>query len=347
MNGNQHLEVVLACFSGHKRAGQVHRTLTGNLEADRMKILDEVVYSVTPKGKARGYDPRRTLRGAATPALIWGLFGLVASGGSWQSLLIWAVIGAFGGVLYTYYSGHLETKDQLAHLGTQLPLDSSAILAYVVDTNAATITDALAQFQPALTSVATISGDLSATVRGGTSDAPRRDTLGAMLVFRYPGQGTAKRVYADASAKSKLVETELLVNADQQGGLHVASPSLPALVRSDVSGWGVLGLIYGAAVGYAGSGGLFGALERSVVTGVVWALTGALAGTLYGLYAGRAVSARRLTAFGPLLAPDTSMVLAWTEEAPTRETTEPWMTAESEHLALLFNKASHGAILEV
>ena len=42
------------------------------------------------------------------------------------------------------------------------------------------------------------------------------------------------------------------------------------------------------------------------------------AGALYGLWAGRAVSARRLKGVGPLLPPDSSVILAWADGAALR-----------------------------
>ena len=39
------------------------------------------------------YDPRRSMAGALTSALTWGVFGLLASGGSWASVGIWGLIG--------------------------------------------------------------------------------------------------------------------------------------------------------------------------------------------------------------------------------------------------------------
>lgn len=88
-------------------------------------------------------------------------------------------------------------------------------------------------------------------------------------------------------------------------------------------------------------------LEQTVVTGILWAVFGLGAGTLFGLYEGRAVSARRLKAFRPLLPPDSSVVLAWAQGALTPETVAPWKTPESEQLILRFNQAPHGAVLKV
>ena len=355
--------MLLACFDGHKRAGAVHRPLGRQLKTEGGKILDEVLFTVTPNGKARVHDPRRTVAGTLTSALTWGLFGLVASGGSWASLVVWAVIGAACGGAYAYLTEHLLTKDELTRIGSRLSPDSSAILAYVHGVDAATVAAAMATYQSSPASVATIGADLSATVLSGTASPvtmpsappgsvpPSRDTLLNMLVFRYPGADAAGRVNADASAKHNkpAVQTELLIHADRAGRFHVASPSvgMRAMSKSDVISWGAFGVVFGAIVGFGGDGGLFGALEGGVVTGIGWALFGLVAGALYGLWAGRAVSARRLNALHPLLAPDTSMIVAWAEGAVTPETLAGWSVPGSEQLILRFNPVANGAVLEV
>jgi hypothetical protein len=342
------LEVLLACFDGHKRAGQVRGPLGKKLEANGAKTLDEVVFSVTPTGKAGVYDPRRTWAGLLVPAFTWGLFGLLSSGGSWKSLAVWAVIGGLGGCLFAYYTAHLATKEDLGRLGKKLAPDSSAILTFLVGADASKVSSAAASFGSTPASVATIGGDLSATVTNGADGPSQRDTLLTMLVFRYPGKDTAKRVFTSASGKTSMppIETELLIDADKSGNLHVTNPAGRAFVKSDAIGWGVLGLVFGAAAGFGGSGGLFGAFEKGIVTAVVWTVFGVFAGFLYGLYAGRAISGGRLKAFGPLAPPDTSVVLAWADGPVTGEALAPWKTTDSQELLLRFNHVSHGAVLE-
>jgi hypothetical protein len=50
------------------------------LRSSSADLLDETVLNVNGKGKAQVYDPRRTLAGTLTPALTWGLFGLLSGG---------------------------------------------------------------------------------------------------------------------------------------------------------------------------------------------------------------------------------------------------------------------------
>lgn len=348
------LEVLLACFEGRKRAAEVHHRLSEQIKADGAEILDEAVFAVTPKGKARVYDPRRVLAGTLTPALTWGVFALLGGGNGW-SLLIWAVVGAVCGGLYAYYAEHLASKDELARLGKQLPPDSSAILAYAVGATSAELAAAAARFDPYPLSVASISTDLSATVLEGhtPSVAADRHTLLTMLMFRYLGSGTAERVYTEASGKANggrpAIETELLLRTDPGGRRHVTSPTAGAwaMAKSDILGWAAFGVVFGLIAGFAGNGGLFGALEKGVVSGVVWGILGLVAGSLYGLWAGRSVSARRLKSIRPILPPDTSMVLAWAERDPQERAVTAWSKPGSEQLILRFESAPHGAVLDV
>ena len=107
------------------------------------------------------------MAGTLTPAVTWGMFGLLASGG-WSGLVIWAVVGAVCGGLYAYYTEHLATKNELKRIGTQLAHDSSALVAYVHGADAKELLDDVAPEHPRLASVATVGSDLSATVATGS-----------------------------------------------------------------------------------------------------------------------------------------------------------------------------------
>ena len=79
---------------------------------------------------------------------------------------------------------------------------------------------------------------------------------------------------------------------------------------------------------------------------MLWGIFGIIAGGLYGLWAGRSVSGRRLKSVGPLLAPGTSMVLAWADKPVTQDTLDPYLTPGSQRLVLRFNPVDGGAVLE-
>ena len=161
--------VLLACFAGHKRAAKIRRQLDKQLGQSGDAILDQVVVTVNAKHKARVHDPRRTVAGTLTPALTWGIFGLLAGGV--ESLAVWAVLGAICGGLYAYLFEHLLTKDELKRIGGSLPDDSSAIVAWVRGPDPQRILSSTVPFQPATASVAAITADLSAQVYTGTAAA--------------------------------------------------------------------------------------------------------------------------------------------------------------------------------
>lgn len=97
-------------------------------------------------------------------------------------------------------------------------------------------------------------------------------------------------------------------------------------------------MVVGAIAGAFG-GGIF---KGALVTGIGWALFGLFAGALYGLWAGRATTARRLKGIGPILAPGSSMLLAWAEGAVKRVTIEMLAAANAKRLVLLFNPVEGG-----
>lgn len=365
MNDDQptRLCVLLACFAGKKRASQVRSELGKGFRSGGGALLDEVVLEVGGKGRARVYDPRRTLAGALTPALTWGLFGLLASGGSWKSLVIWALVGALCGGVWAYYTEHLLSRSELEHIGEQMGPDTSALAIWAEAADAEPLLSATAALQPTTASVAAIADDLSAevhtagTILGGdsardTEEAgnPAIGTLLSMLLFRYSGEHAARTALAAArNSDGDPPQVELVFESAKSGKRRVISPTQGAAVmaKTDIAGWGVFGLVWGAIVGAAAHGGILSSIENGVVVGVLWAIFGLFAGALYGLWAGRGVSARRLKGIGPLLPPDSSAILAWADQADRENVMSALATRNAMQLELRFTRAEHGAVLEV
>ena len=308
------------------------------------------------------YDPRRTIAGTLTSALTWGLFGLAASGGSWISLAVWALIGAVCGGLYAYFTEHLLSKSQLKRIGRQLGPNTSALVIWAEAADAERLLSATAPLQPATASVAAIADDLSAKVFAGAADPVESSSTGAgggpsrahrvlsMLLLRYPGEHAAQAALEAApKADGDAPQVELVFESARSGKRRVISPAkgVAAMAKSDVVSWGLFGVVYGAIVGAVGNGGILSSIENGVVTGVLWAIFGLVAGALYGLWAGRGVSARRLKGVGPLLPPDSSVILAWADGAVTERTIGALSTPDAETLVLRFNPVARGAILEV
>jgi hypothetical protein len=95
-----------------------------------------------------------------------------------------------------------------------------------------------------------------------------------------------------------------------------------------------------------GGGGVHKIVDDAVVTGFLWALFGLVAGALYGLWAGRAVSARRLKGLRGLLVPGSSVLIAWADVPVSQDTVDKLSAPGSRRLILRFNPVPGGAVLE-
>jgi hypothetical protein len=111
----------------------------------------------------------------------------------------------------------------------------------------------------------------------------------------------------------KAPQVELFIETDEHGRRRVIAPTTggAAFSKSDAISWGLFGVAWGLIVGFAaGDGGVIGSLESGLVIGILLGLFGLVAGGLYGLWAGRGVSARRLKGLGTFVPPDTSLAVA-------------------------------------
>jgi hypothetical protein len=348
--------VLLACFDGLGSADKGQQPIESELPSTGAVILGTTVLKVNAKHKASVHDPRRVLLGTLTPGLTWGLFGLIASG--WSGLIIWAVIGAICGGLYARYGLHNASKTELIRIGTRLPANSSALLTFAQTTDPSQLLTATANHQPSVASVAAIANDLSVRVLTGAENPvevphspgptmPASDEKGllSMIMIRYPDPRTAKRTAKQIheSQATDRPQVDLVIETNASHHRHVTDPKYgaAAFARSDLVSWGGFGVVCGAISGVSGGG----ILKGGIVTGIAWGAFGIFAGTLYGLWAGRGVSARRLQGIGPLLAPHTSMLLAWNDGRASRQTIDALTTPESQLMILGFTPTQRGAEL--
>ncbi|WP_328525650.1 hypothetical protein [Kribbella sp. NBC_00359] len=353
--------ILLACFAGRSHAAKIRRKLDKRIAHSGDAILDEVVVKISSKRRALVYDPRRTLRGALTPALTWGIFGLLAEG--LRGLVVWAVLGAVCGGLYAYYFEHLLAKDELRRIGGRLPGDSSALVAFVRGPDPQRLLSSAAALEPVTVSVATVAPDLSAHVYRGTAplkgpttgEAPNgHGSELSMLLVRFAGEHTARQTLVSSGSSATHQgqaepQVELVIETNPHGRRRVVNPTTgsAAFAKVDAISWGLFGLVWGVIVGFTGHGGILGSIESGLLTGILWALFGVVAGALYGLWAGRGLSARRLKRLGAFVPPATSLVVAWADGSPDPETVERWAGSRSQRLTLRFTPAGDGAVLEV
>jgi hypothetical protein len=187
----------------------------------------------------------------------------------------------------------------------------------------------------------------SSTTAGAGREAS--STALSMVLLRYPGAATAHDAYKGYGTHDKQLAVELIAEANSAGRRRVVNPitGVAAMAKGDVVSWGLFGLVYGALVGGFADGDLLSTIQSGVVTGVLWAVFGAFAGALYGLWAGRSVSARRLKPVGPILPPDGSVIVAWGTGPITTQMIGALSRPEMERLDLRFNPAAPGVTLEV
>jgi uncharacterized membrane protein (DUF2068 family) len=354
---NGQLGLLLACYDGRKTAGKARRSLEGQLRAQGDEPLDTVVLEVDEKHKASVHDPRRVLWGTVTVTLVWAVCGAAGADGVW-SVLFWGAVGAVGGFLFLYYTLHHLTKSDLASVGSGLPAQSSALVVWVATKDPRRLLDAAAVQTPTAESVAAIEADLAthvfsadpAEVAPGSGGELRGDsTVLSMVMLRYPSPETAKQIVLQPPADSVL-EVEMMFRRDSDGSRHVSDPSfgVKALAKSDTLWWGGFGLAFGAISGAVGGGGVLGFIEDGVLEGIAWGILGLGVGALYGHLFGRAVSARRLKSVGSLLAPGTSILMAWVDAGSplTGSALNAYATPGSQRLVLNFNSGEGGAVLE-
>jgi uncharacterized membrane protein len=360
--------VLLLCFDGAKRAAQVRRPLSKQLEQQGSADLDTAIIRVDGPGKVRVYDPQRTVAGALTAALTWGVFGLLTSG--IIGPVGWAVIGAVCGGLFAYYREQPLSGTQLRRIGEGMRPDSSAIVVFMKSADEALL-PATAAYEPTTATLAAVSGELSARVMagaGGPTDVTAgpggqlpaaakssdRGTLLNMLLVRLPGQHTVREALPKLAATGKtpdpgLPQVEVVLESDARGGLHVHSPNFGVgfSARSSLVSWGVLGLIFGAIGGLTGGGGILGFLGGGLITGVVWGAFGMLAGALYGLFVGNVLSGRQRKKLDGLVPPNSSLAFLWADGDFTNEAIDRWAPPGSQRTVVRFNSTSKGIILSV
>ena len=95
--------------------------------------------------------------------------------------------------------------------------------------------------------------------------------------------------------------------------------------------WAAFGLVVGDIAGAVKGGGWVGLAGGALLVGLVWGL---FAGALYRLWAGRAVSARRLNGIANLFRIGTSNVLAWVDGAATPDDLRPPAAPGGQQLVL-------------
>jgi uncharacterized membrane protein len=205
MSGSQAgtvLFLLLACFAWVRGASKARGAIGKRVRGQGDSILDEVVLSVDARHRVRLHDPRKVTASALTPALTWGVFGLITGGV--QGLGVWAVAGAICGGLFGYYFLSRLTKDQRRGIGEHLPAGSSALAAFVQGPDPRRILAAAAPSAPTVASVAAIGPDLSAGCSAPMASrrnrpggqAPSAGSITGHGLVQFEGEHSARQALA-------------------------------------------------------------------------------------------------------------------------------------------------------
>lgn len=331
--GDPALTMLVAFFATRDGAARARHTLRQYLQSRSEPLYDSVIVTVNARHRARVYDPRRVIAGAATATLTWGLFGLLTGSGA-VGTIVSALSGAVAGGLYAYLHEHVLTESTLGRIGARLPADSSGLALFTRVPQPEAVLAQDLRPSPTSISLATIAPDLTAQVQPDPRDDAETDLT--MALIRYPEQGTAAE--RQAAQRSPRIQVELAARVETSGRIHIDDPvhGIRAFARSDVVAWGGFGIVFGAIAGAANGAGWIGLAGGALAVGVTWGLFGLLAGALYGLWAGRAVSGRRLHGLTQLLVPDTSNLLIWVDGALADHDLQPLTTPGCQQLVLGF-----------
>jgi hypothetical protein len=359
--------VLLTSFATRKGASGIHKHVEAELRSRGDTLLDSEIIEVNAKHKVTHHDPRRVWMSTLVAALTWGIFGLLAGSSHLISGIIWAVIGALCGALFSFYSMSHFVKSEWTPIGKHLRANTSVLATYaeVDDVPSLLASTAKLNPKPISASMAVIGDDLTTHLYAGNgtthdlassasdqrSQSDRVPVL-SMVMLRFPGTTAGINAAHKMTPKKKSktpppFSVELVIETYPDGHRKVIDPKygIWAWAKGDVWGWGILGVVVGLIAGLV-SGGLFGAVKGGIVTGLIWAAFGLVAGALWGLWAGRSVSARRLKSVGPLLGPNTSMIVAWSEVPSPESALQPFLAPDAQHLVLNFNAVEGGASLE-
>ena len=221
------------------------------------------------------HTPAGPSQARSTSCSTWGVFGLIAGG--LQGLWVWGILARDLGCARR---PHRTPREQgRAQAGRQrLPPDSSAIAIFVQGSdphNACSPRSGPSSPAPRpgrchrpgpfrRRSMRATSSRSSPPERSGAAPAPSQTTLLSMLLVRFAGEHGAKKALGD-SVRAKhpdlrAPQVELMVEANKEGRRRVVNPTTGTAVmaKSDIIGWGVCGVVWGAIVGFVGGAGALG-----------------------------------------------------------------------------------------
>jgi uncharacterized membrane protein len=125
--------IVLFSFQGQKTAAGIVETIKARQQLAGYKLIAEAVVERDASGKLHIHEPGKEGLGGGVGAVAGGLVGLFF--GPAAVLFLAVTGGAIGGVA-GHFAGRAIPADDLKQLGDALPLNSSAFVVLIEDTEA-------------------------------------------------------------------------------------------------------------------------------------------------------------------------------------------------------------------
>jgi uncharacterized membrane protein len=136
--------IVMFAFAGQKTADGVVKQIHDQQKLGGYKLLAQGVAEKDDKGKVHFHEPGKGGMGTTLGLVTGGLLGLI---GGPVGLLAWSVAGGVVGGVIGKYGFRPIDPDDLKAMGDALPLNSSAFLVLVEDTETEGIINSMQGYQ--------------------------------------------------------------------------------------------------------------------------------------------------------------------------------------------------------
>ena len=153
--------IIMFSFSGSKTAGEVFKQLK---DANKHKGYDIVAQAIVERdlsGKVHVHEPGTGGVGTTVGVITGGVLGALFSP---LAVVALAVTGGTVGGITGYFAGRVIPAEDLKRLGAALPINSSAFVVMVEDTQAEKVLDSMKEFSNANVVTVTVGDELSGEI---------------------------------------------------------------------------------------------------------------------------------------------------------------------------------------
>jgi uncharacterized membrane protein len=152
--------ITMFSFSGSKTAGEVFKRLKSSNEYEGYNLIAQAVVERDLDGQIHVHEPGAGGIGTTVGVIAGGVLGVLFSP---LAVLVLATTGGAVGGITGHFAGRLIPKEDLEQLAASLPVNSSAFVALVEDTEAERVLDSMKGYNANVVTV-TIGDELSGVI---------------------------------------------------------------------------------------------------------------------------------------------------------------------------------------